>query len=270
MYTWDDLAGRALARQFPDVPGRDAVSVAEALHLIGPIQAQTARAPFLGLAARVPGVDPGDHLGGVRRAPDRPRQQHPRHRAHLHTGGQPAARGRDPDRPTRPVGAHPQAPTHHPRGRLGRHRGLRPRRLAHPGRAERPPRRLAPARTTPTPGRGSTTRPAATSASATAACCVVRSRAAGRPRAAPGYRTASAVIGDRAAVLADPDASMDALVRRHVASYGPASRHDIAWWAGVGLRVVDASLATARRRADRRGGSRRPPLPRPDRRSSAP
>jgi len=56
MYSWDDLAGRALARQFPDVPGRDAVSVAEALHAIGPIQAQTARAPFLGLAARVPGI----------------------------------------------------------------------------------------------------------------------------------------------------------------------------------------------------------------------
>ena len=35
---------------------------------------------------------------------------------------------------------------------------------------------------------------------------------------------------------------MDALVRRHVTSYGPASRNDVAWWAGVGLRVVDASL----------------------------
>jgi hypothetical protein len=39
MYTWEDLAGLALARQFPDVPGRDAVSVAEALHLVGPVQA---------------------------------------------------------------------------------------------------------------------------------------------------------------------------------------------------------------------------------------
>jgi hypothetical protein len=59
---------------------------------------------------------------------------------------------------------------------------------------------------------------------------------------APGYRTASAVVGDRSAVLTDPDASMDALVRRHLASHGPSSRHDLAWWAGVGLRVVDASL----------------------------
>src|SRR6476659_8998252 len=56
MHTWEDLAGRALARQFPDVPERDVDSVARALHLIGPIQAQTARAPFLALAARLPGV----------------------------------------------------------------------------------------------------------------------------------------------------------------------------------------------------------------------
>src|SRR6478735_3394143 len=56
MYSWEDLAGRALARQFPDVAGRDVDSVAQALHLIGPIQAQTARAPFLALAARMPGV----------------------------------------------------------------------------------------------------------------------------------------------------------------------------------------------------------------------
>jgi hypothetical protein len=56
MYSWEDLAARALARQFPDVPGREVDSVARALHLIGPIQAQTARSPFLALAARMPGV----------------------------------------------------------------------------------------------------------------------------------------------------------------------------------------------------------------------
>ena len=39
-----------------NVRGRVADAVAEALRLIGPIQAQTARSPFVGLAARVPGV----------------------------------------------------------------------------------------------------------------------------------------------------------------------------------------------------------------------
>lgn len=31
-------------------------------------------------------------------------------------------------------------------------------------------------------------------------------------------------------------------VRLHLASYGPASRHDLAWWTGLGLRPVDALL----------------------------
>jgi hypothetical protein len=31
-------------------------------------------------------------------------------------------------------------------------------------------------------------------------------------------------------------------VRLHVASYGPASRRDVAWWSGLGLRQVDDLL----------------------------
>ena len=59
---------------------------------------------------------------------------------------------------------------------------------------------------------------------------------------APGYRAAAAVTGDRQAILDDPDGSMDSLVRRHISCHGPSSRQDLAWWAGAGLRVVDASL----------------------------
>lgn len=64
--TWEDLAAMTLARQLPPVDGRDAVTVtvsvavavavAETMGRIGPIQAQTARSPFLRLAA-----DPGRH-----------------------------------------------------------------------------------------------------------------------------------------------------------------------------------------------------------------
>ena len=50
------------------------------------------------------------------------------------------------------------------------------------------------------------------------------------------------MVGDRTATLADPEGSIDALVRRHLSSHGPSSRQDLSWWAGVGLRVVDASL----------------------------
>ena len=56
MYSWEDLAGLALARQFPDVEGRDVDAVVDVLHRTVPVQAQTARSPFIGLAARMPGV----------------------------------------------------------------------------------------------------------------------------------------------------------------------------------------------------------------------
>jgi hypothetical protein len=55
---------------------------------------------------------------------------------------------------------------------------------------------------------------------------------------APGYRTASALLPDRPV----PDDPVLAAVGRHVAAYGPASRHDVAWWSGLGLRQVDALL----------------------------
>jgi hypothetical protein len=44
MYSWDDLAGLALARQFPEVPGRDVDAVAEMLQRVGPIRRRR-RAP---------------------------------------------------------------------------------------------------------------------------------------------------------------------------------------------------------------------------------
>jgi len=59
---------------------------------------------------------------------------------------------------------------------------------------------------------------------------------------AAGYRAASILLGDRSAVFADPDGAVDATARRHLSAYGPASRHDIAWWSGLGLRVVDSAL----------------------------
>jgi hypothetical protein len=55
--SWEELGARALARQFPDRGGVDPpVDVADAVRRTGPIQSQTARAPFVGLAARFPGV----------------------------------------------------------------------------------------------------------------------------------------------------------------------------------------------------------------------
>ncbi len=60
---------------------------------------------------------------------------------------------------------------------------------------------------------------------------------------APGYRLATEVLADdRAVRLADPDAALVALTRQHLAAYGPANRRDVAWWSGAGLRQVDHAL----------------------------
>jgi hypothetical protein len=55
---------------------------------------------------------------------------------------------------------------------------------------------------------------------------------------APGYRAATAVLPERAV----PDDLLLEAVRLHIMSYGPASRRDVAWWSGLGLRQVDDLL----------------------------
>lgn len=47
---------------------------------------------------------------------------------------------------------------------------------------------------------------------------------------------------------------MDAVVLLHLRSHGPATRHDVAWWSGLGLREVDAALARLGERVTARGG----------------
>jgi hypothetical protein len=241
MYTWEDLAGRALARQFPDVPGRDVVSVAHALQLIGPVQAQTARAPFLALAARLPGLTLED-VSTAYDAHTIVRGSNIRGTVHTSTPGDNALLevatrlgqrplwrrtlklesttledvwggiedfARDEWRTPAELSTHLSAWLHaHDPGagasldnQAGRYFGF-----GHGGLIRRP------------------------------------LSGGWQTQVAPGYRTASAVLGDRRQVLADPDGSMDDLVRRHLGSHGPSSRQDLAWWAGVGLRVVDASL----------------------------
>jgi len=64
-------------------------------------------------------------------------------------------------------------------------------------------------------------------------------------QATPGYRSAAEVLGQsRDDVVADPQAALVALTRTYLAAFGPASRRDLAWFTGDGLRNVDAALAT--------------------------
>ncbi|KQT90754.1 hypothetical protein ASG49_13485 [Marmoricola sp. Leaf446] len=240
--TWDELAGRALARQFPAAPARDPAAVADALARVGPVQSQTARSPFLGLAARLPGVE----HSAITAAYDAHlvvRGSNLRGTVHTSTAadhallevatrtGQRALwarylrledttleqvwaaledHAREEWRTPAELGAHLRAwVAEHDPGAAPRLDDTQGRYLAfgHGGLVRRP-------LTGGWEGQGK-----------------------------PVYRTATALLGPRDDVLDDPAAALDALVRRHLSCHGPASRQDLAWWAGLGLRVVDATLA---------------------------
>lgn len=53
------------------------------------------------------------------------------------------------------------------------------------------------------------------------------------------YWSASTAIGEQPV---DPQTALVALIRGQLAAAGPASRRDLAWWSGAGLRQVDAVL----------------------------
>jgi hypothetical protein len=244
-YDWDDLRGLSLARQFPDVadgPATDAdnltETVVETVRRIGPIQSQTARSPYVTLGARHPGVT----HAGVTAAYESlaiVRGSTIRGTVHTSTADQHALL----DATTR-VGqrtvwnrllrldhstleevwdgvedyAHDQWRTPdelrdhlrgwlHARDETGSARQLdqevgRYLGFGHGGLLRRP----------------------------------LRGEWSGQ--GAPGYRSARALLPDRVV----PDDPLLEAVRLHIASYGPATRRDVAWWSGLGLRQVDALL----------------------------
>ncbi|WP_248580082.1 winged helix DNA-binding domain-containing protein [Nocardioides sp. InS609-2] len=237
-YEWSDLAGLALARQFPETDGSP--DVAAMLQRIGPIQSQTARSPYVALAARFPDTT----LADISAAYDELR----------------IVRGS-----TLRGTVHTSTPDDHvlleSATRVGQRtlwqRTIRPADVTleqvwagieefasadwrtpveldehlHAWLAEHDPSGQPRIQTHYFAfGHGG----------------LVRRPLSGgwEGQGKPGYRSAAAaLLGDRSDILGDPDSAMDALVRRHLACHGPASRRDLAWWAGVGLRVVDASLA---------------------------
>lgn len=60
----------------------------------------------------------------------------------------------------------------------------------------------------------------------------------------PGYRAAAAVLGDRSDWYADRERVLRDAVRLHIRCHGPSSRHDIAWWSGVSVKLIDTALAS--------------------------
>ncbi len=237
--TWDELGAAALDRQFPAVSARDAAAVVATLSRLGPIQSQTARSPFLGLAARLPGVtlqaitEAYERFGIVRGSVIRgtvhtcAAAQHAQ-LATATTLGQArlwrrALRLDDAALPTLWASIEefaydawrsPDDLTHHLDGWLKGN--------GHPGLPSGAPSRYLGF------GHGGLLR---------------------RPRAgtwqgqgAAEYRTAAALLDPEGVGTATVDDALPALFRTYLAAHGPASRHDLAWWSGLGLTRVDQVL----------------------------
>nr|WP_276546977.1 winged helix DNA-binding domain-containing protein [Dermacoccus abyssi] len=233
-----------MGRQFPDVQGRDVDAVHDVVARVGPIQSQTARSPFVALAARMPGVT----LSTITAAYEQGvivRGSTIRGTVHTSTGADHIVL---------------EAAT-----RLG-NRALWSR------TAQLKQATLedlwagiesycAPEWRTPEQirehvhGWVATFDPAATprfDGQAGRSMVLGHGGLLRRPltggwqaQGAPGYRTASTVLDDREArslVLDNRESAVDAAVRWHLSAHGPASRHDIKWWSGIGLRDIDAAV----------------------------
>ncbi len=226
-HTLDDLTALSLGRQFPD--GLD--SIADLVAATGPVQSQAARSPFIGLAARRPETT-YDEIAAAYDAGEIVRGSTIRGTVHTATPEHYAALGAatrvgqrtlwqrllklehgsldDLWRATEEFAADWRTPAElkdHLDDWLVRHEGRNPLEGQTVGRY------LA-------FGHGGLVRRP------------VNGNWAGQ--GAPVYR---------ALVPAAAMTPLDA-VALHVRSHGPVSRHDVAWWSGLGLRVVDAALDT--------------------------
>jgi hypothetical protein len=238
-YDWDELRGLTLARQFPQVRATGPDAVVEAVRRIGPIQSQTARSPYVGLGARHPGVTHADvtaayeGLGIVRGSTIR---------GTVHTS-------------TADHHALLDATT-----RVGQRslwqRLLKPQQVtleevwggveSFAADAWRTPDELAGPLRYWLADRGERDALALLDQQAGRYLAFGHGGLLRRPLSGPwsgqgaaGYRTASALLPLRPV----PEDPVLEAVRLHLSSYGPATRRDVAWWSGLGLRTVDDLLA---------------------------
>jgi DNA glycosylase AlkZ-like len=224
-YSWDDLAALALGRQFPE----SAPDVPTMLERIGPIQSQTARSAFLGLGTRFPGLT-REQITAAYEAGTIVRGSTIRGTVHTATPGQYAALGaatrvgqrtlwqrllklergmlEDLWAATEDFAADWRTPDE-----LASH--LHDWLMSHEGRDEISNQQVG--RYLAFGHGGLVRRP-------------VKVDWGGQ--GAPIYRTLLPAV---------PVTPVDA-VALHVRCHGPVSRQDIAWWSGLGLRIVDAAI----------------------------
>jgi hypothetical protein len=237
------LARMTLARQFPAIPGRGRTAVLDLFDRLGPIQSQVPRAPFLTAASRLPGVAYQTLQSAFT---DFELLRVTNLRGTVHTC-RPAIFGAA-DAVSRQARAVQQ------RRVLGlAEAGLPVEDLV----AEiedfctgswRPRAELSDHILCWLGKRGARVRPGSSSSYATNLIWA-HSGLLRRPRddhwerrTDAFHRTAVEVAGPDLAAL-PPDRAMVHIVRTHLASYGPASRQDIAWWSGSALTPLDRALS---------------------------
>ncbi|MGH3503397.1 MAG: DNA glycosylase AlkZ-like family protein [Nocardioidaceae bacterium] len=243
-YTWEQLGRATLRRQFPRVRGRGPAAVAELVRRVGPIQSQAARAPFLAVSSRLPGAS-YDAINAAYESLELVRGTTMRGTVHTCVRDQHAVS---------------DAVSRVTLEGLWR-RTLKLEKMSVEDVRAETERFGTGAWQTPDALRANLTRwlsahetPAAVSAAQSQAgrfMAIGHSGLVRRPLAGgwdrqttPGYRSAAEVLGEsRAGVVADPAGGLEQLVRVHLGAFGPATRADVAWWSGAGLRQVDTALA---------------------------
>lgn len=237
-YDLEELHGLTLGRQFPRLDGRGADAVVEAVGRIGPIQSQTARSPYVGLSARLPGVT---HTAVTEAYESSQILRGSTIRGTVHTST--AAHHALLDATTRcaqrtlwrrflrldhteleDVWAAIEAFATDGWRTPAELTAFLATWLEHHGEDESVQRMEAQAGRYFAFGHGG----------------LVRRPLSGTwsGQGAPGYRTATEVVPGRVV----PDEPVLEAVRVHLAAYGPATRYDVAWWSGLGLRTVDTLL----------------------------
>ncbi len=237
-YDLDELRGLSLARQFPELEGRGSDAVVAAVGRIGPIQSQTARSPYVGLGARLPGVS-HDAVTEAYESWRIVRGSNIRGTVHTSTPDQQAAL----DATTRTA----------QRTLWRRFLRLDHTELedvwaaieAYAAHEWRSPAELTTFLTAWLDQHGEAESVARMDNQAGRYFSFGHGGLLRRPlkgawsgQGSSGYRTATEVLPDRCL----PDDPVLEAVRVHLASYGPSSRQDLAWWSGLGLRQVDTLL----------------------------
>lgn len=235
--SWTELAAESLGRQFPD-----AATVTDLVDRIGPIQAQAARAPFLGICARLPDADHAA-ITAAYETLDLVRGSTIRGTVHTSTAA-----------------VHPILDVLTRLGIGTRWTQYLPFERTTPGElwaslegyaadAWRTPAELREHMFAWLREHESAAASEATLSQVGKYLAFGHGGLIRRPlkggwegQGAPGYRAAAALLGDRSEWYADPARAVQEAVRLHVRCHGPSSRHDIAWWSGIGLKQVDAAL----------------------------